>query len=312
MTTAVELAAKRIKTLEVQGARNVAITAIKAIEELTTKSKAQNKAQFVNQLSKAKDTLFSSRETEPLMRNAVRHIIHEVGKSKERNPKELTDLVHQVSSKFLQDLETSKERIAEIGSKRIKSSSRILTHCHSSTVTYMFERAKKEGKQFEVICTETRPLFQGRITARELLELGIKTTMIIDSAVRFFMNKVDLVMVGADAITSEGNVVNKIGTSLVALAANEARTPFYVISELLKFDPSTVYGDYEKIEERNPNEIWSDVPLKIEIRNPAFDITRRKFIHGIICEEGIISPHSVLEVVRKKYPWVLRKYLATY
>ena len=306
MTTAVELAAKRIKTLEVQGARNVAITAIKALEELTISSRAQNKTQFLNELSKAREVLFSSRETEPLMRNAVRQVIHEVEKSKEINPKELTDLVHQVSSKFLQNLENSKERIAEIGSKRIRSSSRILTHCHSSTVTHLLERAKKEGKRFEVICTETRPLFQGRITAKELLDLGIKTTMIIDSAVRFFMNKVDLVIVGADAITSEGNVINKIGTSLVALAASEARTPFYVVSELLKFDPSTVYGDYEKIEERNPNEIWSDAPLKIEIKNPAFDITRRNFIHGIICEEGIISPHSVLEVVRKKYPWLTK------
>ena len=307
MATAVELAAKRIKTLEVQGARNVAITAIKAIEELTTKSKAQNKNQFMNELFDARDILFSSRETEPLMRNAVRQIIHEVEKSKEKEPKELATLVHQASNKFLQNLEASKKRIAEIGSKRIKSSSRILTHCHSSTVTYMFERAKKEGKQFEVICTETRPLFQGRITAQELIASDIKATMIVDSAVRFFMNKVDLVMVGADAITSEGNVVNKIGTSLIALAANEARTPFYVVSELLKFDPSTVYGDYEKIEERNPNEIWSEAPSKIEIRNPAFDITRRNFIHGIICEEGIISPHSVLEVVRKRYPWMSSK-----
>ena len=306
MTTAVELVAKRIKTLEVQGARNVAITAIKAIEKLTTDSRAQNKTQFVKELSKAREILFSSRETEPLMRNAVRQILHEVEKSKKRNPKELADLVHQVSGKFLQDLENSKERIAEIGSKRIQSSSQVLTHCHSSTVTYLLERAKKEGKKFEVICTETRPLFQGRITAQELLDLGIKTTMIIDSAVRFFINKVDLVMVGADAITSEGNVINKIGTSLVALAANEARTPFYVVSELLKFDPSTVHGDYEKIEERNPNEIWPDAPSKIEIRNPAFDITRRNFIHGIICEEGIISPHSVLEVVRKRYPWLTK------
>jgi len=304
MVTSVELAAKRIKTLEVQGARNVAITAIEAIEELATSSRARNKTQFVNELSKAREVLFSSRETEPLMRNAVRQILHEVEKSKETNPKELADIVHQVSTKFLQNLETSKERIAEIGHKRIQSSSRILTHCHSSTVTYLFERAKKEGKQFEVICTETRPLFQGRITAKELLDLGIKATMIVDSAVRFFMNKVDLVMVGADAITSEGNVINKIGTSLIALAANEARTPFYVVSELLKFDPSTVYGDYEKIEERNPNEIWSNAPLKIEIRNPAFDITRRNFIHGIICEEGIISPHSVLEVIRKRHPWL--------
>ena len=118
------------------------------------------------------------------------------------------------------------------------------------------------------------------------------------------MKNVDLVMVGADAITSEGNVINKIGTSLIALAANEARTPFYVVSELLKFNPSTVHGDYEKIEERNPNEIWTEAPSKLKIINPAFDITRRNYIHGIICEEGIISPHSVLEVVRKTYPWI--------
>jgi ribose 1,5-bisphosphate isomerase len=304
MSKAVERTAKRIKTLEVQGARNVAITAIKAIEELTEKSEAQNKAQLMNQLFDARTLLFGSRETEPLMRNAVRQIIHEVERSKEKVPKELVTLVHQAANRFLQNLETSKRKIAEIGSKRIKSSSRILTHCHSSTVTHIFERAKKEGQQFEIICTETRPRFQGRITAQELIDLDIKTTMIVDSAARFFMNNVDLVMVGADAITSEGNVINKIGTSLIALAANEARTPFYVVSELLKFDPSTVYGDYEKIEERNPNEIWADAPSKLEIRNPAFDITRRNYIHGIICEEGVISPHSVLEVVRKTYPWI--------
>ncbi len=304
MSKAVERAARRIKTLEVQGARNVAITAIKAIEELTAKSKAQNKTQFMNELFKARNILFSSRETEPLMRNAVRQIIHEVERSKQKELKELATLVHQAANKFLQNLETSKKRIAEIGSKRIKSSSRILTHCHSSTVTHIFERAQKEGKKFEIICTETRPRFQGRITAQELIELDIKTTMIVDSAARFFINNVDFVIVGADAITSEGNVINKIGTSLIALAANEARTPFYVVSELLKFDPSTVYGDYEKIEERNPNEIWAEAPSKLKIRNPAFDITRRNFIHGIICEEGVISPHSVLEVVRKTYPWI--------
>ncbi len=304
MSKAVERAARRIKALEVQGARNVAITAIKAIEELTAKSKAQNKTQFMNELFKARNILFSSRETEPLMRNAVRQIIHEVERSKQKELKELATLVHQAANKFLQNLETSKKKIAEIGSKRIKSSSRILTHCHSSTVTHIFERAQKEGKKFEIICTETRPRFQGRITAKELIDLNIKTTMIVDSAARFFINNVDFVIVGADAITSEGNVINKIGTSLIALAANEARTPFYVVSELLKFDPSTVYGDYEKIEERNPNEIWAEAPSKLKIRNPAFDITRRNFIHGIICEEGVISPHSVLEVVRKTHPWI--------
>jgi len=118
------------------------------------------------------------------------------------------------------------------------------------------------------------------------------------------VNDVDLVVVGADAITSEGNVINKIGTSMVALAAKEARTPFYVVSELLKFDPLTIHGDYETIEERSPREVWKDAPSGLTIRNPAFDVTRREFIHGIICEEGIISPHSISELIRRKYPWI--------
>jgi ribose 1,5-bisphosphate isomerase len=118
------------------------------------------------------------------------------------------------------------------------------------------------------------------------------------------MRNADIVIVGADAITSEGNVINKIGTSTIALLAHEARKPFYVVSELLKFDPATVCGDYEKIEERSPDEVWKGAPEKLMIRNPAFDVTRRDYIHGVICEEGVIPPHSVAEVTRRKYPWI--------
>jgi ribose 1,5-bisphosphate isomerase len=205
---------------------------------------------------------------------------------------------------FLKDLENSKERIADIGARRIRNNSTILTHCHSSTVTNLLKKAKHDGKTFKIICTETRPVFQGKITAKEMLELGVETTFIVDSATRFFMNQVDMAIVGADAITSEGNVINKIGTSMVALVAHESRTPFYVVSELLKFDPATAYGDYEKIEERNSSEVWKDAPKKLAVRNPAFDVTRRDFIHGIICEDGIISPHSITEVMHRKYPWI--------
>jgi ribose 1,5-bisphosphate isomerase len=301
------IAAGRIRRLEVQGARNVAITAIKAIEDGARESKAKGKETFLKELSDAKEVLFASRETEPLMRNAVRHVIHAVESSEEEAVKDLVDVVSQVSKQFLENLERSKERIAAIGSKRISYGSKVLTHCHSSTVTGMLNRAKEEGKSFEVVCTESRPVFQGRITAKEMLEAGIKTTLIVDSAVRYFMNEVDLVVVGADAITSEGNVINKIGTSMVALAAKEARTPFYVVSELLKFDPVTVHGDYEIIEERSPSEVWDNPPFGLIIRNPAFDVTRRDFIHGIICEEGVISPHSIGELMSRKYPWIFKE-----
>jgi len=300
----VQATVKQIRRLEIQGARNVAIAAIKAIELLASQTQAPSKKDFLRELTKAKDVLFASRATEPLMRNALRLIINRVDRSEEKNVKKLAEIAAQASQQFLLDLENSRKRIAEIGAKRIRSNSVVLTHCHSSTVTNLLKRAKYEGKVFEVICTETRPVLQGQITAKEMLDMGIKTTFIVDSAARFFMNDVDLVLVGADAITSEGNVINKIGTSMAALVAHEARAPFYVVSELLKFDPATVSGDYEKIEERSPNEIWKNAPKELTIRNPAFDVTRRDFIHGIICEDGIISPHSITEVMHRKYPWV--------
>jgi len=296
--------AERIRRLEVQGARNVAIAAIKAVEEAARESKAKRKEDLLHELSEAKEVLFVSRATEPLMRNAIRYVIHAVESSDKKTVSELVTVVSQVTEQFLERLERSKEKIAAVGSKRILNHSRVLTHCHSSTVTNMLRKAKLDGKSFEVVCTESRPVFQGRITAKEMLDAGIRTTLIVDSAVRHFMNEVDFVVVGADAITSEGNVINKIGTSMVALAAKEARTPFYVASELLKFDPATIHGDYERIEERSPNEVWADPPHGLIIRNPAFDVTRREFIHGIICEEGIISPHSINELMNRKHPCI--------
>jgi ribose 1,5-bisphosphate isomerase len=304
MAEAVRVTADRIRKLEVQGARNVAIAAIKALEELAKATKTETRTEFMKELKDAQATLFASRETEPLMRNAVRWIISQVENSSKQNVEAMAKVVSSSSRQFLKNLEASKECIAEIGAKRIRDNMVVFTHCHSSTVTHLLGKAKKDGKTFEVVCTETRPVFQGRITAKEMLTLGVKTTFIVDSAARSFMRNADLVIVGADAITSEGNVVNKIGTGTIALLAHEARKPFYVVAELLKFDPATACGDYEQIEERSPDEVWKGAPEKLVIRNPAFDVTRRDFIHGIICEEGIIPPHSVNEVIQRKYPWV--------
>jgi len=304
MNETVSVTAERIRKLEVQGARNTAIAAVKALETLAAETKADTRKDFIAELAEAKTLLFATRETEPLMRNAVRWIISRVEDSDERKVGELAHCVGKSSQNFRKALEASKERIAEIGAKRIRNGTVIFTHCHSSTVTYLMEKAKAQGKNFEVICTETRPAFQGRITAKEMQSLGVKTTFIVDSAARSFMHDVDIVLVGADAITSEGNVVNKIGTGTIALLAHEARKPFYVVSELLKFDPATLYGEYEKIEERSRDEVWKEAPVELNVRNPAFDVTPRDLIHGVICEEGIVSPQSVAEVIHRAYPWV--------
>ncbi len=305
MAETIKETAEKIKKLQIQGARNVAVAAVKAIQDLSENTKSKNKAQFIDELKEAQNILAKSRETEPLMRNAMNFMIAKTQDSKTEKVAELKKLLFSYAENFLADLDKSRECTAEIGSKRIRNNSTVFTHCHSSTVTRLLAKAKAEGKNFRVICTETRPAFQGRITARELIDLGIETTFIVDSASRTFINEVDIVFVGADAITSEGNVVNKIGTGGIAVLANEARKPFYVVSELLKFDPETIKGDYEKIEQRSPDEVWNGAPKTLNVRNPAFDVTPNRYINGLICEEGIIAPQLVVEFVRRRYSWIL-------
>ena len=294
--------AGKIRRLEIQGATKIALSAVDALtRELLD---AGSPAEASKVLEEGVYALVEARETEPMLRNGLRYMQSHV-------PMDWGDgeafraTVKRVSAEIVGHFRESQRRIVEIGSRRVREGNTVLTHCHSSAVTATLVEAHRQGKRFRVIQTETRPKYQGRITALELVEAGIDTTMIVDSAARHYMKEIDFVVVGSDAITSEGNVINKIGTSQVALAANEARVPFYVVSTLLKFDPVTIHGEYEAIEERETGEIWDAPPEGLKIRNPAFDVTRRDYIHGIITEEGIISPHSILEAVQRHYPWIL-------
>ncbi|MGD6852638.1 MAG: translation initiation factor eIF-2B [Candidatus Bathyarchaeia archaeon] len=305
MPDSIQTTAEKIRLLQVQGARNVAIAAVEALQTLAEKTtQAKTKTDFLGELRDAQALFSAARETEPLMRNGLRYVINQTQSAQTEKVDTLKQTVISNADKFLKDLEDSRDRTAAIGAKRIGDGSVVFTHCHSSTVTRMLAKAKADGVDFRVICTETRPAFQGRITAKELVGYGIDTTFIVDSAARTFMADVDIVFVGADAITSEGNVVNKIGTGGIAVIASESRVPFYVVSELLKFDPETLGGGCEKIEQRNPAEVWAEAPPQLKVKNPAFDVTPNRYIHGIICEEGIIPPQTVLEVMRKRYPWV--------
>jgi ribose 1,5-bisphosphate isomerase len=294
--------AGKIKRLEIQGATNIAVSAAKALAHDLLD--AETPAEAARTLDEGTRKLVAARDTEPMLRNGLKYVQSHVPRDwTDRD--EFKEAVERASAEIQGFFKESKMRIVEIGARRVRDGDTILTHCHSSAVTGTLVEAHRQGRRFKVIQTETRPKYQGRITARELVEAGIDTTMIVDSAARHFMKEIDFVVVGSDAITSEGNVINKIGTSQVALAASEARIPFYVVSTLLKFDPVTIRGRYEAIEERDTGEIWDAPPAGLKIRNPAFDVTRRDYIHGVITEEGVISPHSILEAVHRHYPWIL-------
>jgi len=295
---------ERIRSLEIQGATNIAISAVKALSQELSDFEG-SKEEMSQVLAEASRMLVEARATEPLMRNGLNYVKSQLTVEDPSSRDSFKEVVSQIEDRVLEMYQGGRRRIMEIGAKRIKDGDIILTHCHSSAVTGTLMLAHELGKEFKVINTETRPKYQGRITSREMVDAGIDTTMIVDSAARHYMKEVDFVIVGCDALTSEGNVIKKIGTSQVALAAYEARIPFYVLGTLLKFEPITIHGHYEAIEERNTDEIWANPPEGLKIRNPAFDVTRRDYVSGLISEEGLISPHSILEAIHRHYPWIL-------
>ncbi|MHA1836118.1 MAG: translation initiation factor eIF-2B [Candidatus Odinarchaeia archaeon] len=300
--------ADKIRSLKIQGATNIAMSALKAVSDQIEILSPTNIEDSLKFLSEIREILFQSRPTEPAMRNGIRFLIYNLRNTKNLD-KPVKDLIKSLADEYIRILRSAKERISIIGSNRISSDMTILTHCHSSVVTNILIKAFKSGKKFDVICTETRPLFQGHITANELVENGIKTTLIVDSAMRWAIQQkeVDLILVGADAITSEGVVINKIGTRLLALAAHEYNIPFYVASPILKFDPETIIGKLEKIEMRSPIEVWGDPPANLIIENPAFETVSRNYIDGLMTEIGVIPPSHLYCAAHEKYPFIFEE-----
>ncbi|MDR0283183.1 MAG: hypothetical protein LBI53_08110 [Candidatus Peribacteria bacterium] len=155
--------------------------------------------------------------------------------------------------------------------------------------------------------TETRPLYQGRKTAKDFLDAGMKITMIVDSSAPFILDRNDpfgldihAVIIGCDALKLDGSVINKVGSYSICAAAFDNDIPVYIAGNLLKSD---VHDDIH-IETRAGEEIWPDKPAGLEIINFAFDQVPPKFITGIITEFGIIKPDKLEAMVKKHYPWM--------
>jgi ribose 1,5-bisphosphate isomerase len=130
------------------------------------------------------------------------------------------------------------------------------------------------------------------------------------------MPKIDKVVVGADAIAANGAVVNKIGTSMVALAAHEARVLFFVAAETYKFSPETMFGELVLIEERKATEVVPSKILKgyrkITVRNPSFDVTPAEYVDLIVTERGIIPPQGALSILQSEFGWMSLEELHQY
>ena len=207
---------------------------------------------------------------------------------------------------ILEEDDATCRAIGENGECLIRDGDGVLTHCNAGglatagygTALAVMFRAHEKGRCFQVFADETRPLLQGaRLTAWELMQAGIDTTLICDNTAAQVMRegRIQLVIVGADRIAANGDAANKIGTYNVALIAKAHDIPFYVAAPFSTFDMSLETGDGIPIELREPEEVTQGfgkrtAPENVRVYSPAFDVTPARLISGIITERGVLYP----------------------
>jgi methylthioribose-1-phosphate isomerase len=223
-----------------------------------------------------------------------------------RSPIELKQALLQQAKAIHEEDRQMCRQIGMHGSQLIADGAKVITHCNAGglatseygTALAVLYTCQDQGKHIQVYADETRPLWQGaRLTAWELTQRGIETTIICDSMAAHLMQtqQIDAVIVGADRITSRGDTANKIGTYALAIAAKFHHVPFYVAAPSSTFDFSLVEGQQIPIEQRSADEVtrpngMTIGPAQAAVFNPAFDITPAELITAIVTEKGIIQP----------------------
>ncbi len=263
---------------------------------------------FVKHLPSWIETIIGARPTSMVMSNLIREfLIGFVDEVKKSGVETAIEKAPAIIDRIYEEIEHTKKIVARVGAKRIVNGDVILTHSYSTSVIRIFEEALREGKNFSVYVTESRPLGEGLIAAEKIAKMGVDTTLIVDSAVRFVMKKINKVIVGADAVAANGAIVNKAGTSAIALAAKEARTRVLVAAGTYKFGIETVFGELiEGIVLNDPELIippdrMGELTGKVIVREPVFDVTPPEYIDAIITEHGLIAPQAVPILIKEKY-----------
>jgi len=279
------------------GATESALTILEKIEEnLRATSSWKELSEKLIQLST--DSL-EKRPTSALLVNTLRNLlVFTKEKHEEKTPfedfkNEFFSRIAEVRRKTLESV----EKLSDIGARWLPENSVVLTHSYSNSVIKTLEKANRLGKIKEVYITESRPGGEGIYTAKLISSLGIKTNLIVDSAVNYFMSNIDFVLLGAEAITAHGALVNKVGSSQISLSAYKKRTRVIVMAGTYKFSFETMLGDRIRVPYLDasvlgvPDEMLALGNIRVSV--PQMDVTPPEYIDAIVTELGITSPQGV-------------------
>jgi len=219
-----------------------------------------------------------------------------VERAADASPKEDVDAlrrrVQEAAREVVDGWDSASERIA--AHARLLLPPALLTHSYSASVL----AALRERKPARVVVCESRPLFEGRTTARELASAGIAVTLVTDAQGPFFLSEVQAVLVGADGVLADGSVVNKVGTYPLALAAQDRGLPLYVACESLKISHRQEWSEADA-EEGDPAEVLGDATHGVTVRNVYFERTPARLVTALITDEGVFRPDELGPLIER-------------
>lgn len=299
--------ARAIKEMVVRGAPAIGAAAAFGLALAGFESRAAAPAELLRDLESAAATLKSARPTAVNLAWAVERLMRQAYSVKGSADEARQALLAEAQKLADEDVEINK-RMAEHGAALIQDGDTLIHHCNTGalatvdwgTALGVIRTAHLQGKRIHVLVDETRPRLQGaRLTAWELEQYGIPYEIISDNMSGYFLKagKAQKVFFGADRVAANGDVANKIGTYMLALAAKDNNVPAYSVVPTSTIDLSLAHGGLIPIEERNTDEVLGIqfqgepiAPQNAKARNPAFDVTPNRLLAGIVTENGVVYP----------------------
>lgn len=298
---AIKTVVERIRTDAIGGAADTAKEVITALKQLVQESRAADTQALVAEVEDAvKDILRVMPSLAPPI-----NALHRFMGSMERALDEglpVTDLkavLEEASDHFLTWTERALDKVAQYGAEKVRNGDTVFTYSMSSTVWRIFKRAKAQGKSFHVIVTESRPANEGLWTVAEMDRAGIPVSVSIDACIGELVPQSDVVFVGADAISSYGYSLCKVGTYPTALVAKAHGVPFYVAADTLKFDSSTLLGLPFRVDPIHRHEVLTggEYSERVRVVGRLFDETPPELVTAIITEVGLVHPTACFTVM---------------
>lgn len=312
--------ANAIQQMVVRGAPAIGASAAFGIALAACRSQANSLAELQDDLVRAAEVLKASRPTAVNLSWAVARMLKRAEDLVQQGQVTTTDELRQCMVEEAQkiadeDVEVNRH-MALNGAALIEDGDTIIHHCNTGalatvdwgTALGVIRMAHEQGKRVHVLVDETRPRLQGaRLTAWELEQYGIPFEIITDGMSGHFLRtgQAQKVFFGADRVTANGDVTNKIGTYMLALAAHTNDVPVYSVVPSSSIDLSLPTGDYVPIEERDPSEVLDiqlhgerAMPEGAQARNPAFDVTPHQLLTALVTEKGVVYPPFSLNLTR--------------